>query len=222
MKGVSKKKHFQVIARRNRVAEEYLRGTPQFVIAQREKVDPSQITRDLEAVQEEWLRSSIQKLDAAKAKELARLDLVEREAWRGWERSEQDRQRTTKERIEAGGPAASGKKANQAGSNRAKVSVQTEGRLPENEYLRTVLTCVNKRCEILGINAPRKVAPTDPTGEQEYVGRPTIEQRMGLLREMVAEFRRETGQAGTDHRGTGGALVEAAGGPANLGLPEPS
>jgi len=28
--------------------------------------------------------------------------------------------------------------------------------------------CVNKRCEILGLNAPTRIAPTDPSGTKPY------------------------------------------------------
>jgi hypothetical protein len=173
MRGISKKDQFRLLARRNRVSESYLRGTPQHIIAQQEKVDPGQITRDLAVLRAQWLRSSICNLDAHKSRELARLEVIEREAWAAWERSKADRERTVREKVESAplaSPTSDTKRKPARGANRAKVSVHTEGRLPENEYLRTLLACIAKRCDILGINAPTKVAPTDPSGEKPYVG----------------------------------------------------
>ncbi len=37
------------------------------------------------------------------------------------------------------------------------------------KFLAGVQWCINKRCEVLGLNAPAKVAPTDPSGRRPYV-----------------------------------------------------
>ena len=35
-------------------------------------------------------------------------------------------------------------------------------------YLQGVQWCIHKRCEILGLNAPTRIAPTDPSGTKPY------------------------------------------------------
>jgi hypothetical protein len=40
----------------------------------------------------------------------------------------------------------------------------TEGCLPENEFLKTVMACIKRRCEILGLDAATKIRHEGETG----------------------------------------------------------
>jgi hypothetical protein len=88
-------------------------------------------------------------LDAARAKELARIDRLERVAWRAWRRSCRQKERAST-RLE---------KALDEGARAGKTvsSKQTEGRDGNAEYLKRVEWCINKRCELLKLNPPQRL-----------------------------------------------------------------
>lgn len=134
------------IQRRNRVASLYLRGHTQAEIAEQVGVDRSTVSRDLEWVRGEWLDSAIRDFDEHRAKELARIDETERQAWIGWERSLKDREVQTRERgTGTQGPIDKRKRTR-------------EGQSGNPAFLATVLACVEKRCKLLGLEA----APAPP------------------------------------------------------------
>src|SRR6516164_4206609 len=81
---------FRIAERRKKVASLYLQGKFQDEIAKEVKVDRGTVSRDLKAVQEEWLKSGVMDLNAAKARELAKIDEIERQAWVAWEQSRKD------------------------------------------------------------------------------------------------------------------------------------
>src|SRR5215472_17307211 len=81
---------FRIAERRKTVASMYLQGKYQDEIAKVVKVDRGTVSRDLKVVQEEWLKSGVMDLNVVKARELAKNDEVERQAWAAWERSRQD------------------------------------------------------------------------------------------------------------------------------------
>jgi hypothetical protein len=122
-----------------------LRGKSQWQIAQELDINQGTVSRHLEALLAEWRASNEFAIDAILHRELAKIDLIEAEAWTAWERSKENKERTTKER--ASGDSAA----------RSKVVVVTENRLPENEFLKAVMACINKRCEILGLDAATKI-----------------------------------------------------------------
>ncbi len=75
------------------------------------------------------MQSSIVNINEAKAKELARVDHLEREYWEAWERS--------------------------VGEHRTK-TLKTEEINGDPRYLSGIQWCINKRCELLGLDAPSK------------------------------------------------------------------
>jgi hypothetical protein len=137
---------FRIAARRQIVGSLYLQGKFQDEIAQVVKVDRGTVSRDLQAIQEEWLKSGLMDLNAAKARELARIDEVERNAWAGWEKSQKDA-----ETMEVTGTAQGGK------SMPDKVKKTTHRRGGDPKYLDIVLNCVRQRRDILGLDAPKKL-----------------------------------------------------------------
>jgi len=143
---------FAVLERRTKVSDLYLRGLSQWQIARELGIGQATVSRDLEALRVQWRESSSLAIDTILQRELAKIDLIEAEAWIAWERSKENRERTTKER-------SSGET-----SAKSKVVVVTEGRLPDNEFLKTVQWCISKRCEILGLDAPRKLEHSGEIG----------------------------------------------------------
>lgn len=134
----------------------YLKGNYQADIAKEVGVSVPTIVRDLAEIRQRWLESTLRDFDEAKSQELARIDLVEVEAWQGWTDS---RGKNTTERIED-------KEATQfSGVNKITEIKQLNG---DPRYLQVVLGCIERRCKLLGLNEPDKVAPTSPDGREPY------------------------------------------------------
>jgi hypothetical protein len=129
----------QVQQRRKIVAGLYLRQRTQEEIAHEVGVNQGTVSRDLKAIQAEWQRQRLDDFGQAKLRELARIDLLEREYWDAWERSCQDRARTVQEKTTA--PTG----------DRLKAGTRTEGRDGDPEFLRGVERCIEMRCKILNL-----------------------------------------------------------------------
>jgi predicted transcriptional regulator len=134
-----------------RTAELYLRGVRQSEIAEQMGVSQQTVSNDLQALYAEWRESALVDMDAAKSRELARIDELERTYWAEWEKSQTRREVTQTKKSE-------GKEA------RSEASVRREDRLGDPRYLAGVQWCIERRCAILGINAPTKMAHTGADG----------------------------------------------------------
>jgi hypothetical protein len=129
--------------------EPYLRGLRQWEIGRQLGVSQQCIARDVAALEKEWLAAAVVDLDAAKAKELARIDRLEHVAWRAWQRSCQRKERAST-RME--------KKLNDdAPQGKTVTSKHTELRDGNAEYLKRVEWCITKRCELLKLNPPQRL-----------------------------------------------------------------
>jgi len=133
-------KQFAVEQRRADVAARYLRGEMQSQIAASYGLSRQQITADLATIRAAWLASAVRDFDAAKAEELAKVDEVERAAWDGWARSQQPKEVTHQEDRDG----------------KRKASLRKEGQAGNPAFLQVVLTCIDKRCAILGLDAPKR------------------------------------------------------------------
>lgn len=122
----------------------YLQGKTQVEIAERLEVSQQQVSYDLKILQKRWQKSALRDLDAAKAEQLAKIDEMEREAWRSWELSKETYEQTVTEKVTTGEAA------------RLKAYMKKEDRIGDPRYLQVVQWCINKRCEILGLNAPTR------------------------------------------------------------------
>jgi hypothetical protein len=149
MAGRNPQERFRILERRKRVAAMYLQGLSQWEIGQRLSVTQQCVAKDVAALEREWLASAVVDIDAAKAKELARIDRLERVAWGAWRRSCRQKERATT-RME--------RKMDEA-AQRAKAitSKATEARDGNPEYLKRVEWCINKRCELLKLNPPQRL-----------------------------------------------------------------
>jgi len=123
----------------------YLQGITQAEIGQRLDVTQQQICYDLKILRKRWLQSSIVNINEVKAKELARVDHLEREYWEAWERSIGKHQTKT---VKARGTKES--------ADLAEQTLKTEDINGDPRYLSGVQWCINKRCEVLGLDAPSK------------------------------------------------------------------
>lgn len=135
------------------ISDMYLRGYTQVEIAERIKRDQSTVSRDIKALQKQWLQDSMVDFNEARAKELAKIDALEMEYWKAWQASQQDAETIVEEASEL------------KDGTRAKVSTKTVGQTGDPRYLQGVQWCIDKRAEILGLDAPERFDITSG-GEQ--------------------------------------------------------
>lgn len=128
-----------LLRRRQVVAERYLRGQTQWQIAESLEVDQGTISRDLSWLHEDWLEQSREDTDKRLARELKRLDVLEREAWEGWQRS-----LLTSERTRS--------KSRSGDRGYDETATDTMERRDGNpKFLEIVGRCIDRRLEILGV-----------------------------------------------------------------------
>lgn len=162
MAGDKKRNEQTKAAHRERIAELRLKEWTVPMIARELGVSDATVTRELRSLTEEWREAAKEDIEAIKARELRKLDRIEAEATKAWERSLLDYNR--KVVSEKGGKPAAGEKA---GKDRS-ATVETGSQNGDPRFLRIILDCQERRAKILGTDAPTKVAPTDPTGTQPY------------------------------------------------------
>jgi len=149
MAGRNAQERFRILERRKRVAGMYLQGMSQWEIGRQLGVTQQCIAKDVQALEKEWLASAVVDIDAAKARELARIDRLERVAWRAWRRSCQRKEKATT-RMEK-------KLHEDAQQAKTVTSKATELRDGNPEYLKRVEWCISKRCELLRLNPPQRL-----------------------------------------------------------------
>lgn len=132
---------------RRRIADLYLRGRLQVDIAQELGISQQTVSLELKALHREWLASALIDVDRAKAKELAKVDRLEQEYWTAWERSCEDAETVTEK-----GKGASGKDK----PTEFEKTIQRKGQAGDPRFLQGLQWCIERRCKILGIDAPEK------------------------------------------------------------------
>lgn len=103
---------------------------------------------DLQAIRNMWLQSTMMDFNAAKAKELARLDETEREAWEAWERSKEKHVRIEYDVMDDQVPFSMDKIADVKRKRKRKIVEATVGDI---KYLEMVERMIKMRCDILGL-----------------------------------------------------------------------
>ena len=115
-------------------------GMAQIDIAVAVGVTPAQITNDIQQTRKRWLSENLQMMTEQKAQELAKLDLLEAEAWDAWQNSKKP---TIKKSHGKGRLKAKGKGAWE------KVEEITSSGDPR--FLSQVENCIKGRCLLLGL-----------------------------------------------------------------------
>lgn len=144
MKPGPKRTPDQVLRDRAETARLYLQGVPQHEIAAKQGVTREQITYDLNVIRAEWVKNAQEGMTELVARELAKLDRIEAEAWAAWERSCKSRERKRTKKTTGGE------------SDRLEAQVETEERDGDPRWLEIVAKCVDQRCKLRGLNAPQK------------------------------------------------------------------
>lgn len=144
-------------AQLDQVAELYLQGWTQAEIGEHIGRSQQQVSYDLVQLRKRWAASADKKMDVHLAQQLAKLDHLEATYWDAWERSMEERRTRTASRKQGG-----------RDGNVNSSALKTEDVLGDPRYLAGIERCIQQRCKLLGIEAPQKIAPTDPTGTLPY------------------------------------------------------
>ena len=83
----NKRTRIQIEDDRREIASLYLQGKTQQAIAERLNMTRQMVGYDLKAIQRRWREDTSRNLDEDKARELAKLDELERTHWQAWEDS---------------------------------------------------------------------------------------------------------------------------------------
>lgn len=145
----------------------YLSHQSQAQIAERLGVTQQTISLDLKAIQREWKEEREHDLDIAKARELARIDKIEIMYLREWQKSRRRRARGID------------------GTNTVYKTM-----LGDPRYLAGVQWCIDKRCKLLGLDAPARQELSGPGGKPiEYTERPFADVSDDELYRLISEHK---------------------------------
>jgi len=143
-KGKSPRTSIQIENDRVFIAEKYLQGWTQQKIADHLEIPQQCVSDELKTIRKRWLESSIRDFDEAKSRELARIDLLEKEAWEAWEKSKLPKTTKTHKR----GQTPKG--------DINEITDKVEEREGNKAFLDVIDRCILRRCTILGIDAEIK------------------------------------------------------------------
>ncbi len=127
---------FEINQRRAEVAKMYLMGMYQSEIAKKVGVTQSQISQDLKMLNKAWIAGAQDDISEAKAREVAKLDLIEAEAWDAWVRS---KEKTVK------------RSAEKKGERKTLEKLEETENVGDPRYLAQVERCVQGRCQLMGM-----------------------------------------------------------------------
>lgn len=164
------------------LSERYLRGDTQASIAGDLGVTQQQIAYDLKTLYARWEEGARINVASKVARELAKIDRLEREYWAAWEESRKEHIRTTTERI-------AGKSTREPARERAQIV--KEKMLGNPSYLAGVQWCIDRRCKLMGLDVPSRIdlrVLADQIAEAEGL---TPEERTELHTE-IAQFLKAT------------------------------
>ena len=149
MAGPGRRRSSSELARdRRKIADLYLKGWIQADIAQEIGMSQATVSNDIKALQQDWLNSALVDFNEAKSQELAKIDRLEREYWAAWERSCEDAETVTEK-------ARASRGAEKPDS--VEKTKQAKGQAGDPRFLAGIQWCIERRCKILGIDAPSKI-----------------------------------------------------------------
>lgn len=164
--------------RRRRVEDRYLEGGSIAEIAAELTVSQRVVSNDLRSIRLAWTRERTSEGTTRLELELRKIDRLEREAWRAWERSRKDLDSTKVSRDGA----------------RAKAERTLRKQTGDPRFLAVVKDCIDRRCRLLGIlaTAQKKSAGEKPLPAVEVVVRDADElERLWSVDELLERLSRE-------------------------------
>lgn len=162
-----------IAERRARVSHLYRSNYAIHEISKLIGLHPNDVSDDLKALRAEWREARLTNMDDAMSEQLAKLDLVEREAHDAWEKSKLDAQ----VRRVTSGP-----------DGRIRVS-ERRGQYGDPRFKEIILKCIAQRCKILGLEAPTKTESKTtvelPPSREELLEK--LQQRLSVLKPKAKE-----------------------------------
>lgn len=160
-----------VVQRRAQVAIQYGQGVSRKEMAERNAVSVGTIHNDIKAIRQNWIESPIYQYHIVKTRELERIDRIEAAAWEAWEQSCQDEEMT---RVTTDG-------------EKQKAERMSRKRAGDPRFLDRITWCVNKRCEILGLDQPAPL-PSKDSDDDDIL----VDERRAELVELLDRLRQRT------------------------------
>jgi len=121
----------------SKVAQMYCRGMAQYKIAEALGVDGSQITYDMKILMARWRKDASAAIDERKAREIEKIDQLEREYWQSWEQSIASAVKVSKEKS--------------IGNEVVTVKQEVTKASGDPRFLQGVQWCIDQRCKIFGL-----------------------------------------------------------------------
>lgn len=155
--GMFERSIFQSAADRKIESEMYLRGnTLEMMVARLNEERPYRVSMrmvvdDMHVIRKEWRQTYLANIDEVKAKELARIDELEKAYWEGWAKSLEKESNTITEKLEDR-TAHSGDKPTYSRTRVRRVDRDGRG---DPKMLEGVERCIKLRCKIFGLDAQR-------------------------------------------------------------------
>lgn len=155
--------HRRTLAERERdlaiTADLYCKGYTQVRIAQVVGVSNVQIFRDIETIHRRWLVDAKISTEDAVNRELQKINRLEMEAWEAWTRSREPKELQTTERTDLPPVMVTGPdgRTTPVQAQRNRVAIQRQQRDGDPRFFTTVQWCIERRCKLLGLDAPEKV-----------------------------------------------------------------
>ena len=130
---------------------------PQKSIATELGLPHQSIAQDIARCRRNWRRNFLhpEVFEAEKQKSLDGIEYIQREARESWERSKNPSTRKTRETSQGGTPPVTHLKA-------LEVTEDSNG---DPRYLDIWIRADARKASLLGLDAPKKIAPTTPSGE---------------------------------------------------------
>ena len=147
MKGI-RRSGAQLTRDRRLIADLYLKGWLQVDIAEELLLSQPTVSRDLQALQKQWVASTLIDFNKAKATEIAKIDRLEREHWAAWERSCLDAETTTEK-----GRAKKGAEK----PDSVEKTIQRKGQAGDPRFLVGIQWCIDRRIKLFGLDEPDRI-----------------------------------------------------------------
>lgn len=167
------------------ISEWYLKGWSQRRIAERLRLNQSQICNDLKVIQKRWKESTNLHIDEQKKEQLVKIDHLEKIYWQAYEKSlHKFKSVSTKSSISDEPVPEMGTGDRPVASLPSEKTIRIETRNGDPRYLQGVEWCIEQRCKILNLYP-------DIKQKIEHTGKDGDSLEFGMSKEELLEFIRK-------------------------------
>lgn len=154
-------------------------------------ISQQQIQYDAKILRDRWYAQSVAAIDRAKSIELAKLDRLEAEYWKGWHASCKDRVRKRQRDMDGLLKPTKGSASPYEEHENETVTEESAG---DPRFLAGILTCISKRCEIRGMYAPKQLKVEWREAARQQGVDPDVVSEQLIQQFQAALLRGETGK----------------------------